>query len=62
MRVVNLDNDNVFETEITVQEVRDFFDKEDATWPEDIMTVFDEAQGKVFSGDTFSWIVIKVVK
>lgn len=56
---LNLDDRNVFKTEMTMKQARDFLDSFE-TMPDDVVNVFDEAQGFVHSDEGEAWIVIKV--
>lgn len=59
MASLDLDNANVFEVEMTVEQVRAL----EVETTEDLDVALDNAQGHVFTGnDSAAWVVIKIVK
>lgn len=61
--VINFDDDNVFQADLTVKQARDLID--DLAGYDDLASELDEAQGKVFgntASDAIAYLVITIIK
>lgn len=59
-RVLNLDDENVSQVEMTVEDAREILDGRDAA---EFEYNLDIAQGRIMAGESIvSWLVIKIVK
>jgi hypothetical protein len=58
MEKINLEDRNVFECEMSVGDVRAFFDGQDL--PDDVLTTLDNAQGLIYSDERVSESIVVI--
>ena len=59
MSTINLEDDNVFQADLTVEQARDLID--DLVGYDDLASELDAAQAKVFGGADISYLIIAIV-